>query len=137
VALPDLARKLLEGKNFATISTLMKDGSPSSSVVWVDTDGEHVIFNTEERRVKARSIRRDGRVAVAVYNNEQPYQQAMIRGKVVAMEHAGADAHADRMAMKYLGIDRNPSRKPGDQRVIVKIKPEKVGLMDAPDISKK
>ena len=130
MALPEVARKLLEGKNFATISTLMKDGSPSASVVWVDTDGEHVIFNTAEGRVKPKSMRRDGRVAVAVYDQEQPYRQAMIRGKVVSMEHAGADAHIDKMAKKYLGADKYPFRKPGEQRIIVKIKPEKVGIMD-------
>jgi PPOX class probable F420-dependent enzyme len=135
MALPEIARKLLEGKNFATISTLMKDGSPSASVVWIDTDGEHVIFNTAEGRVKPKSMRRDGRVAVAVFNHAQPYQQAMIRGKVVAMEHAGADAHIDRMAKKYLGLDSYPFRREGEQRVIVKIKPEKVGIMDAPDVS--
>lgn len=137
MALPELAKKLLEGKNFATISTLMQDGSPSASVVWIDTDGEHVIFNTAEGRVKPKSMRRDGRVAVAVYNSAQPYQQAMIRGKVVSMEHAGADAHIDKMAKKYLGLDSYPFRKAGEQRVIVKIKPEKVGIMDAPDVSKK
>ena len=130
MALPEVARKLLEGKNFATISTLMKDGSPSASVVWVDTDGEHVIFNTAEGRVKPKSMRRDGRVAVAIYDQEQPYRQAMIRGKVVSMEHAGADAHIDKMAKKYLGADKYPFRKPGEQRIIVKIKPEKVGIMD-------
>lgn len=128
-ALPEMAKKLLLGKNFATVATLMADGSPSASVVWVDTDGEHVIFNTAEGRVKPKSMRRDGRVAIAVYDQENPYRQAMIRGKVVSMETKGADAHIDKMAKKYMGVDSYPYRKPGEARIIVKIKPERVGLM--------
>lgn len=129
VALPEMAKKLLMGKNFATVATLLQDGSPSASVVWVDTDGEHVIFNTAEGRVKPKSMRRDKRVAIAVFDAENPYRQAMIRGKVVSMETKGADAHIDKMAKKYMGVDSYPYRKPGEQRIIVKIKPERVGLM--------
>lgn len=128
--LPALARALLEGKNFATVATLMGDGSPQATVVWVDTDGEHIVFNTAEGRVKPRNMRRDARVAVAVFDHENPYRQAMIRGRVVAMEHDGADAHIDRMAKKYMDVDEYPFRQPGEKRVIVKIAPEKVGLME-------
>ena len=129
MALPELAKRLLSGKNFATVSTLLKDGSPSSSVVWVDTDGENIIFNTAEGRVKPKSMRRDARVAVAVFDMENPYKQAMIRGRVVSIESKGADQHINQMAKKYLGVDEYP-RQPGEQRLIVTIKPERVGLMD-------
>jgi len=128
---------LLEGRNFAAISTVMADGSPSSSAVWVDTDGEHVIFYTDENGTKAKNLRRDARVAVSVFNTAQPYQQAMIRGKVVSMDRDGAEAFSDRLAKKYLGTETNPYRRPGVVRIIVKIKPERVRLMDAPDHSKK
>jgi PPOX class probable F420-dependent enzyme len=131
MALPEFAKKLLMGKNFATVATLMKDGSPSASVVWVDTDGENVIFNTAEGRVKPKSMRRDARVAVAVFDQDNPYKQAMIRGRVISMETKGADAHIDKMAKKYMGVDSYPYRKAGEQRIIVKIKPERVGLMGA------
>ena len=131
MALPEFAKKLLMGKNFATVATLLADGSPSASVVWVDTDGENVIFNTAEGRVKPKSMRRDARVAVAVYDHDNPYKQAMIRGRVISMETKGADAHIDKMAKKYMGVDSYPYRKAGEQRIIVKIKPERVGLMGA------
>ena len=130
VALPDLAKRLLQGKNFATVATGMADGQPQASVVWIDTDGEHIVFNTAEGRVKTRNMRRDARVAVAVFDMENPYQQAMIQGRVVAMEHDGADAHIDAMAKKYLGVDSYPYRKEGERRVIVRIAPEKVALME-------
>ena len=130
MALPELAKKLAEGKNFATVATLMADGSPQASVVWLDTDGELLIFNTAEGRIKPRNMRRDPRVAIAVHNAEQPYQQAMIRGSVVEITAEGADAHIDKLAKKYLGLDEYPYRQPGEQRLIIKIAPDKVGLMD-------
>ena len=113
----------------------LNEGPPTlggeAYVLAAPTDGEHVIFNTAEGRIKPKNMRRDARVAVAVYNQEMPYQQAMIRGRVVAMEHDGADAHIDQMAKKYMGLDEYPYRQPGEQRVIVKIAVDKVGLMDA------
>ena len=108
MALPELAKQLAEGKNFATIATLMADGSPQASVVWFDIDGELLIFNTAEGRIKPRNMRRDPRVAIAVHNAEQPYQQAMIRGHVVEITAEGADAHIDKLAKKYLGVDEYP-----------------------------
>lgn len=127
--LPVLAKKLLLGKNFATVATVMGDGSPQATVVWVDTDGKHVIFNTADGRLKAKNLRRDKRVAVAVLGSENAYQQAMIRGSVVEMTAAGADEHIDKMAKKYLNADKYPFRQPGEKRLIVKILPEKVALM--------
>ena len=128
--LPDLAKQLLgEGKNFATIATLMADGAPQASVVWVDTDGRNVVFNTAEGRIKANNLHRDARVAVAICNAENPYQQVTIRGRVVEMTHEGADDHIDGLAKKYLGVDSYPGRNPDEQRVIVKIAPESVGNM--------
>ena len=103
VELPDLARRLLDGKNFATVATLMGDGQPQASVVWIHTDGPHIVFNTAEGRVKPRNMRRDARVAIAVFDQENPYQQAMIQGRVVAMEHEGAEEHIDAMAKKVHG----------------------------------
>jgi len=130
VELPELARKLLaEGKNFGFVATLMSDGSPQVSAVWVDTDGRHVIFNTAEGRVKSKNLRRDPRVAVSITNSANPYQEVLIRGRVVEMTHEGADAHIDKLAKKYLGMDKYPYRQPGEQRVMVKIAPEHVSTM--------
>ena len=130
MALPELARQLAEGKNFATIATLMADGSPQASVIWLDTDGELLIFNTAEGRIKPRNMRRDPRVALTIHNAENPYQLAMIRGRVVEITAEGADAHVDQLTKKYLGLDEYPYRQPGEQRLIVKIAADKVGLMD-------
>ncbi len=107
----------------------MPGGAPQATVVWIDTDGEHVIFNTAEGRVKTENLRKDPRVAIAVINSENPYQQVTIRGRVVEMTHEGADDHIDSLAKKYLGVDSYPGRNPDEQRVIVKIAPDSVGSM--------
>ena len=126
-ALTDNARKMLgEGKNFATIATLNPDGSPHVTMVWIDTDGEHVIFNTAEGRVKTNNMRRDARVAVSVTSADNPYDGVTIRGRVVEMTHDGANEHIDKLAKKYMGVDEYPGRaqSPDEQRVIIKISPD-------------
>ena len=125
--LSDNARKMLgEGKNFATIATLNPDGSPHVTMVWIDTDGEHVIFNTAEGRVKTNNMRRDAHVAVSVTSADNPYDGVTIRGRVVEMTHDGANEHIDKLAKKYMGVDEYPGRaqSPDEQRVIIKISPD-------------
>ena len=126
VTLSDGARKLLEGRNFAHIATLMPDGSPQVTPVWVDYDGQYVLVNTAEGRAKPRNVRRDPRVALSVVNQENPYQMVSIRGRVVEVTTEGADEHIDKLAKKYLGQDEYPFRQPGEQRLIFKIEPEHV-----------
>ena len=114
-------RILTEGKNVATIATIMPNGSPQSTAVWIDSDGEHVIFNTAEGRVKTENLRRDPRVAITVWDADNPFAQASMRGRVVEITTDGADAHIDKLAKKYLGVDSYPNRRADEQRVIVKI----------------
>ncbi|MCH8060891.1 MAG: PPOX class F420-dependent oxidoreductase [Chloroflexi bacterium] len=119
--LGESALKLLtEGKNVATVATIMPDGSPQSTAVWIDSDGEHVIFNTAEGRVKTENLRRDPRVAITVWDADNPFAQASMRGRVVEMTTEGADAHIDKLAKKYVGVDSYTLRRPDEQRVIVK-----------------
>lgn len=119
----DAIRLLREGKNMATIATIMPDGSPQATVVWIDTDGENVIFNTAEGRVKTNNLRRDPRVAVSVLNADNPYEQITIRGRVTDITTEGADDHINALAKKYLGLDEYPNRTQGEQRIIVTITP--------------
>lgn len=124
-----LAASLVAGKNFAALSTIMPDGSSHTSIVWVHHDDKHLIFNTAEGRIKTKNIRRDPRVSLAVWNLENPYQQAMIRGRVVEITHEGADAYIDSLAKKYMGLDKYPYAAPGEVRVLVKVEVEKIGIM--------
>ncbi len=125
-AIPDEAKHLFENKDFAHIATLNADGSPQDSAVWIGLDGDLVTFNTAEGRLKTKNLPRDGRVAISIVNQENPYENLIIQGKVVEMTHDGADDDIDALAKRYLDADSYPFRQDGEVRVIVKIEPEKV-----------
>jgi PPOX class probable F420-dependent enzyme len=127
--IPAEAQHLLGGKNFAHVATVMEDGSPQVSPVWVDSEDGLVIFNTAEGRLKPKNLRRDPRVAVSITDPENPYESLLIRGRAVELTHEGADAHIDALAKRYMGVDEYPMRQPGEERVIVKIEPERVQHM--------
>jgi PPOX class probable F420-dependent enzyme len=119
-------RKLFEEANFGHLATLMPDGSPQVTPVWVDFDGRYVLVNTAEGRQKARNIRRDPRIAIDVVAQGNPYAFASVRGRVAEITSEGAEEHIDRLAKKYLGRDKYPFRQPGERRIILKIAPEHV-----------
>jgi len=124
-------RKLFEGKNFVYVASLMKDGSPHVAPTWVDIDNGTLLVNTAVGRVKQKNISRDGRVALAIADHDNPYNMVTIRGKVVdQITGQEAEEHIDKLAKKYIGKDKYPGRVPGERRVILKIKPDKVFHMD-------
>ena len=129
--LSDGVKKLFREPNIAHLATLMPDGSPQVSPVWVDVDGNRILVNTADGRVKPRNIRRDARVAISIHNQDNPYSAAFVRGRVVEITHEGADELIDKLAKKYLGQDTYPYRQQGEQRVILVIEPEHVGSMMA------
>jgi PPOX class probable F420-dependent enzyme len=117
---------LFTKKAFANLATLMPDGSPQVTPVWVDYDGTHILVNSAKGRVKDKNMRREARVSLAVSDPENPYRYMEVRGRVVEVTETGADEHINSMAKKYLGQDVYPFRKPGEVRVLYKIKAEKV-----------
>ncbi len=127
-------RKLLREPAYCQLATLMPDGSPQVTQVWVDTDGEHILINTAEGRQKERNVRRDPRVAVNVVDPANAWRIATVRGRVVDVTTAGADQLIDQLAKKYLNEDTYPFRQPEEVRIILKILPEKIneiGLEEA------
>jgi len=125
--LSENVKKLFLEPNFAHLATIMPDGSPQVTPVWVEMEGDRIAVNTAEGRIKPRNVRRDPRVAISIVRQENPYQAAYIRGRVVELRHEGADESIDRLAKKYIGEDRYPWRAPGEQRLILIIEPERVG----------
>jgi len=121
--------QLLREASYAQIATLMPDGSPQLTQVWIDTDGTHLIINTVATHQKVRNARRDPRVAVNVHDPTKPFRLANIRGRVVEITSEGADQHITLLARKYLGTDTYPFRRPGQQRVILKIMPRRIRTM--------
>ncbi|MBZ5703522.1 MAG: PPOX class F420-dependent oxidoreductase [Acidobacteriia bacterium] len=124
--IPESHVSLLKKPVFAHFVTLLKDGSPQSTPVWVEYDGTHVLVNSAVGRVKDQNVRRDPRVALSLTDPENPYRYLEIRGRVVEITQQGADELIDKLAFKYLGKEKYPFRQPGEQRVTYKIAPEKV-----------
>jgi PPOX class probable F420-dependent enzyme len=118
--------RLAKGKNFATVVTLMPDGQPQALLTWIDTDGEHLLVNTEPQRQRARNIRRDPRITVLIHSCADPYDWSEVRGRVVDMVSGEqARQHIDELSRKYIGTDyRNPIGPRG--RVILKIAATKI-----------
>ena len=117
--------ELLEGKNFATVSTLRADGSIQSNVIWVDADDGFVFVNSAEGRAWPANLRRDPRVTLAIPNWEDPYEHVAIRGRVVDITAEGATEHIDSLAFKYRG-EKTYSGKQRDERLKIRIEPEHV-----------
>ena len=81
----------------------MKDGSPQVTPLWIDIDGDTIVFNTAEGRTKPRNLDRDGRIAISVHDQGVPYRYVQVRGVVESKSREGADAHIDKMSKKYTG----------------------------------
>ena len=118
--------KLLREPAFCQVATLMPDGSPHITQVWVDTDGEHILVNTFEGSQKTRNVRRDPRVAVNVVDPTNAWRLGSVRGRVVDVTTDGADQLIDQLAKKYLGTDTYPFRRADQTRITLKIAPDKV-----------
>ena len=128
-ALTPGVRALFEGKNFGHLATIMADGSPQVSVVWVDAEGDNILVNTAEGRIKPRNVRRDPRVAISIYNQDVPYQSASIQGEVVEVRTEGALGNIHKLAKKYMGLDEYPNLQPGEQRLLFVIRADQVATM--------
>ena len=128
-ALSDKVKQVIGKKTFAHLATVMPDGGPQVSPVWIDVDGNILVVNSAEGRLKDKNVRKDQRVALSLTDPDNPYHSVMIRGRVVEITNQNADQHIDKMAKKYLGQDKYPFRQPGEKRVIYRIEPERVSTM--------
>jgi PPOX class probable F420-dependent enzyme len=120
-AIPERFLDLFNKKAFASLATLMPDGTPQVTPVWCDYDGKHVIINSAKGRQKDRNLRREPHVSLAIIDPENPYRYVELRGHVSEITEQGAADHIDRMARKYLGVDKYPYAQPGEVRVLYKI----------------
>lgn len=119
-------REFLSNPFVGTVTDLRPDGSPHTTVVWVDVDGDDtVLFNTAYGRAKPRYLADDPRVSLAVVDPNDPYRWIAVSGTAQLVDE-GADDHIDRLANKYIGADTYPFRQPGEQRVTVRIAVEKI-----------
>jgi PPOX class probable F420-dependent enzyme len=129
MGIPDSHKDLLQKKAFANVATVNADGSPQVTPVWFDAEGDQIRINTARGRVKDKNLRRNPVVALTVVDPDNPYRYVQIKGRVTEVTENGADAHIDALAKKYTGADKYGNRRPGEVRVIFKIRPERVQTM--------
>jgi PPOX class probable F420-dependent enzyme len=127
--IPQQFSDLFEKRTFASLVTLMPEGSPQVTPVWCDFDGTHVLINTAKGRQKHRNLSRDPRVALAMMDPDDPYRYLEVRGEVEEITEEGAWDHIHKMAKKYLDQDKYPYAQPGEVRLIIKIKPQHYSAM--------
>ena len=123
--IPQQYLDLFQKKAFANLATLMPDGSPQVTPVWIDFDGTHLLVNSARGRQKDKNMQRNAHVALSILDPDNPYRYLEVRGKVADITEQGADAHIDKMAKKYLDQDKYPYRRPSEVRVVYKILPTK------------
>jgi len=124
--LTEKQRKFIADQPYvATVTTIRPDGSPHNTIVWVDAEDDAVTFNTAVGRAKERHLRQNPHAAITVVDPENPYEWVSVSGPV-EITTEGADEQIDRLAKKYLDKDEYPWRSPEEQRITVRITPEKV-----------
>ena len=126
VTLPQSLKTLLSDKAFGHVVTLNSDGKPQVTMVWMDVDGDEVLFNTADGRKKPQNLRRDPRIIVSVQSRNDPQAYAIFHGKAQITEE-GADAHIDKLAKRFLGAEKYPFRQPGEKRLLVRISVDRIG----------
>ena len=118
-----------EVRAYAFLATTMRDGSPQVTPVWFNTDGEYILVNSAQGRVKDRNMRSRPQVALVLQDPGDPYRYLQIQGRVVEVTTEGAREHIDALSAKYTGNTKYESVRPGDVRVTYKIQPENVSSM--------
>jgi PPOX class probable F420-dependent enzyme len=126
--IPAAFRDLFQRKALANLATLMPDGRPQVTPVWCDLEGDTIRINTAIGRQKDRNLVRDGRVALALVDPNNPGRYLEVRGRVTERTEVGADAHIDLLSQKYLGTPY-PYRQPSERRILFRIEAEHVTHM--------
>lgn len=124
--IPENALDLFEKPALANLATVMPDGTPHGTPVWVDYDGAHILINTVRGRRKERNMNLRPQVGLTIVGPANPWHWLSIRGRVVAVTEEGADEHLKKLSKKYTGNDTSPFRQPGQVYVLYKIEPDRV-----------
>ena len=129
--IPDTHKDLLESKALAHVATIGPDGEPQNNPVWFGWDGQNILFSQTTTRQKIRNLQRDGRVALSIVDPDNPYRYLEVRGVVDRIEPDPDRRFIDSMANKYMGVDKYPWTRPGEERVVVVVKPQHTTQMGA------
>lgn len=126
-AVPTAYRDLFERESYASFATVMPDGTPQVTPVWIDYDGDHLVVNTARGRQKERNVAANPKVGVLVMDPEDPYRYLSVRGEVETVTEEGAVEHIDSLARRYMGVDEYPNHgQEQGPRVRILIRPDRV-----------
>ncbi|MEK7371184.1 MAG: PPOX class F420-dependent oxidoreductase [candidate division NC10 bacterium] len=126
IALPQSVKKILQDKAYGHVVTFNAEGKPQPTMVWMDVEGDEVLFNTAEGRLKPKNLRRDPRVIISVQDRNDPQSYMVFHGRASVTE-SGADEQIDTLAQRFLGVDKYPFRRPGEKRLVVRVKVDRIG----------
>jgi len=126
IKLPDSVKRILQDKAYGHVITYGASGKPQVTMVWVDNEGDEVLFNTAEGRLKPKNLLRDPRVTISVQDRNDPQSYMVFHG-TASISEAGADPHIDKLAKRFLGVDKYPFRRPGEKRLIVRTTVDRIG----------
>jgi len=126
IALPQSVKRILQDKAYGHVITFDAAGKPQVTMVWIDVDGDEVVFNTAEGRLKPKNLRQTPRTIISVQDQNDPQSYMVFHGTASVTE-AGADQHIDKLAKRFLGADKYPFRRPGEKRLLVRVKVDRIG----------
>lgn len=126
VEIPDNVRDLLGAPVVVSLATTLPDGQPQVTPVWCDVEGGRIRVNTAKGRQKHKDMVARPRVTVMGLDPNNPFRYVEVRGEVTEISEDGADAHIDKLAHDYLGVDTYPNHTPAETRVICYIEPRRV-----------
>ena len=135
VPIPNTHLDLFQRPVHGVLTTIMPDGAPQSSLIWVDYDGESLLINTTLERQKGRNMQTNPKVTILVIDPKDSSRWIELRGRVKEITQTGAEAHANKLTQRYCPDKRHfygdvypPEQKERETRVIVRIEPIKVSL---------
>jgi PPOX class probable F420-dependent enzyme len=129
MSIPESYHDLFERRTFAHFSTVMPDGTPQVTPVWVDHDADRdrLLVNTARGRQKERNVAANPKVGASMLDPEDPYRWLSVRGEVTAVTEEGAVEHIDELARRYMDVEEYPNHDTEDApRVIVEVRPDRV-----------
>ncbi|NJK80556.1 MAG: PPOX class F420-dependent oxidoreductase [Chloroflexaceae bacterium] len=121
----DHYQDLLNSPVLVHVATIGPNGEPQNNPVWFDWDGTYLYFSQTRTRQKYRNLQREPRLALAIVDPQNPYRYVEIRGKVVRVDEDPDKDFINKMAKKYLGVDKYPYNQPGDERVVMVVEPDR------------
>jgi PPOX class probable F420-dependent enzyme len=126
--IPTEFEDLFHGNALAQLATLRSDGTPHLTPIWIDLEADRILVNTRADRVKAKHMQERPEVAVCIVDPADPYRYITVNGVVDSVGEAGAMAHMDRLAARYLRVSKYPWAKPDERRLLFRVRPTRVSF---------